>query len=455
MKSLKQFLIVILIYILLNSPFWILGKYLMLNRSVFNVDLLFPLLISRFSRSLSVCVIFLLFIFDFVVANSKQYYFNSPNEWMSSANFLYYLSFKFYSTYILKLIIVFVFYLCLVFFFLNYINKIPFYKNLKIVLTGLFLAIVFHVLNGSSQVLWPSATQVIPFNIASSPTEILVQSLLFSNNSKIKKIPGSKAESALDDIYSWAKGNENKSIVFVIVESWGVNVNDAVNNMYASLLMKDISNKFTIERENVLFSGSTTFGELRELCGVVGSYQNITSNNLTGCLPQRLVNLGWHTFGIHGFAHSMFLRSEWWPNIGLQKFMFMEDVNPTDSQKCGGLFLGVCDSNIIEIAFSKANKSKSFIYVLTLNSHLPLLEKKLPKDLQSFCINSSINSTDCLLVNLLSKVFVSINYSLRQKSPAMRPLVVIVGDHAPPFRIPYLRNMYSQNEVPKFILKPK
>jgi hypothetical protein len=37
----------------------------------------------------------------------------------------------------------------------------------------------------------------------------------------------------------------------------------------------------------------------------------------------------------------------------------------------------------------------------------------------------------------------------------VQPLVVVVGDHAPPFSAPAQRSQYSQTHVPAFVLTPR
>jgi phosphoglycerol transferase MdoB-like AlkP superfamily enzyme len=203
----------------------------------------------------------------------------------------------------------------------------------------------------------------------------------------------------------------------------------------------------------VPFRGSTTAAELRELCGLYGSYRSLDAKTASECLPAKLAHLGWTTVGLHGFASHMFDRATWWPILGLQTQRFAEELTTPDGMRCGGAFAGVCDSTLIETAFAEARSPRHLVYALTLNSHLPLSPIKVPDDLRQRCLIARAGSEVCQLSATIGIGLTTLRNQLVR--PGARPVVVVVGDHAPPFASLQDRNQYSPEKVPAFILTPR
>ena len=100
--------------------------------------------------------------------------------------------------------------------------------------------------------------------------------------------------------------------------------------------------------------------------------------------------------------------------------------------------------------------SPNFIYWVTLNSHLPVpLPPQLANPAPCTFASPELNQASlCSWFQLVSNV----QDSVAQLASAdfSRPTIfAIVGDHAPPFSDPVLRDEFSDAEVPYFLLVPR
>ena len=135
-----------------------------------------------------------------------------------------------------------------------------------------------------------------------------------------------------------------------------------------------VTDKYRISTGSVVYYGSTTSGEMRELCDTREPYAEFTKTNGTSCLPARLRTRGYATMAVHAFHHSMFERDEWYPAVGFEKEVFGEELVKVTHRLCGNAFRGVCDADLPPIIAQEAafSKKPKFIYWLTLNTHIPV-----------------------------------------------------------------------------------
>ncbi|MCH7865190.1 MAG: hypothetical protein IIC56_08270 [Proteobacteria bacterium] len=116
--------------------------------------------------------------------------------------------------------------------------------------------------------------------------------------------------------------------------------------IFASLNDRDISRRFDIAMGTISFRGSTTAGEMRELCGTRNSYLTIldASFDVAKCLPNRLAEMGHRSIAFHGFRSGFFSRHLWYPAMGFTDNVFFEQfkaAGPEDPNRfCGGMFIG-------------------------------------------------------------------------------------------------------------------
>ncbi|HEX6496740.1 MAG TPA: sulfatase-like hydrolase/transferase [Acidobacteriaceae bacterium] len=255
---------------------------------------------------------------------------------------------------------------------------------------------------------------------------------------------------------------DTPNIVVILVESWGLASNpDFRDSIVRPYLDPQLQDHYRLLQGTVPFYGPTVAGEARELCNSYMGFHLLDASReeLRGCLPDRLAALGYHTVGIHGHAGRMFRRSTWYGTIGFQETWFEDRFQQMGLPKCAGGFTGICDADIalwIGNRLHQRTTQPSFLYWVTLNSHLPV---PVPADVKGAASCATVPSGQqypalCSWFQLVSNVHRSI--AQIAQSDLSRPTVfVVVGDHAPPFAGSFLRRQFSDAVVPYVILQPQ
>jgi hypothetical protein len=263
-------------------------------------------------------------------------------------------------------------------------------------------------------------------------------------------------------ITSGESNRELPNVVLVMVESWGLAGDSALRDaMVEPYSQPELLAKYDVLRGSVPFYGATIAGESRELCGnSIGYYlMRAPASELKNCIPQRLAALGYDRIAIHGFSSHMYIRSVWYPTIGFQEQWFHEQLQQQGLPDCNGVFVGTCDADIAAWIGHRLDEDSSrpkFIHWMTLNSHLPT---PVPVSLPNAAPCSAAEGLEpdsqlCSWYQLVANVHRSV--AQLALDPLGRPTVfVIVGDHAPPFGDPSLRDRFSQSVVPYIVLVPR
>jgi phosphoglycerol transferase MdoB-like AlkP superfamily enzyme len=251
-------------------------------------------------------------------------------------------------------------------------------------------------------------------------------------------------------------------IVFVVLESWGLLRDSGLQKtMVEGYSGRRITARYGISMGTTDFQGLTVQGEVRELChstlglGVLRASQEA----LADCLPDVLGRIGYETTAVHGFDGQMFHRDRWYPTVGFQRSYFRPDLQGAGLPTCDGAFPGICDSAIAgwisRTLLVPPRKRPQFVYWVTLNSHLPVpAHPDLAPD-RTCELNPALSDSAslCSWFRLVQNVHGSVQ---EMAVSATRPTVfVVVGDHAPPFGDPELREMFSRHSVPYIVLTPK
>ena len=129
------------------------------------------------------------------------------------------------------------------------------------------------------------------------------------------------------------------------------------------------------------------------------------------------------------------------------------DIEISTLPFCGALFRGACDKNVIDLAVNALGDGKVLSYVLTLNTHLPVIHTKIPDELSSICDKDGIPVDPCMHIVALENVISNIVTKTSKLKKA--PLVVIMGDHSPPFYKTSNRDVFLKEQVLGYVLKPK
>ena len=439
-------------FILINLPFWLLSLSQFVTRPWFNIELLAPLVLAALERwrAATVCLVFLWFL-DAGDALSHTFHFIGALEFLETAEFIPNIRWKaFFGLQFLAMTALFS--LCAGA-AARVITTKKISRSGNIALVIAVILAVADAANGSSALLRKNTLQVNT-NLAFAPTVKLVLSVLQqSGSAKLTALRSVPATSAFEDVPGWMKRNPNRSVVLILVESLGLGNQELLPGWLALKLTANASD-YTSRFLPIFFQGTTTNAELRELCSLKGSYKNIDQAKGAECLPSMLMRDGHHTIGIHGFSGNMFNRNKWWPQIGLETNIFAEDFQRVGAPVCGATFAGICDQVVINRAFDEAQKTKnSFVYALTLNSHLPIHIEQLDRPLQLLCDKAKTPNDVCVITQILGRALTSISNGAN--SSRVKPLVIVVGDHAPPFSSLSSRQEYSATFVPAWIMEPR
>jgi len=263
-------------------------------------------------------------------------------------------------------------------------------------------------------------------------------------------------------ILSDQSGAEAPNLVLIVVESWGEASDPQLKNALTQpYLQAGILAKYDVVQGSVPFAGATVPGESRELCGKSYGFHllNASRSTLQGCLPDRLAAIGYHSVAVHGMNGNLFNRANWYKTIGFQEIWFHDQFKDLGLPDCPGVFIGTCDANIADWIGRRLDEDSPrpyFIHWMTLNSHLPVL---VPAPLTNGapCTSSLSLAPDtplCSWYQLVANVHRSVA-ELAAGNLARPTVFAIVGDHAPPFADPAMRDTFSQLQVPYVILLPR
>ena len=142
----------------------------------------------------------------------------------------------------------------------------------------------------------------------------------------------------------------------------------------------------------------------------------------------------------------------------MNSIRFREQLRQEGLPSCPGAVTGICDTAIaawIGNRLERPAPDPALMYWVTLNSHLPV---PTPVPIESVVPCSALplpsqSPALCSWTELELNVHQSIAALASRDLP--RPTVfIIVGDHAPPFSDPNLRQQFSRSVVPYILLTP-
>lgn len=254
-------------------------------------------------------------------------------------------------------------------------------------------------------------------------------------------------------------GAAPRHLLVVMVESLGAPVDNPELSrlIFARYNSPAVRDRFDVSTGTTTYFGSTTSGEIRELCGRWGEYYDLVDRKDVTCLPARLARDGYETSAYHSFAGEFFDRVSWYPNIGFDNLVFKNDLFKAGAGVCGGVFPGVCDRDVPRQLAQRLKSAErpQFIYWLTVNSHLPVPEEnnldvencarvspKLAADFPMICRQVAIwDSVDAAIVKEIT---------VADFPPTD---ILLVGDHMPPYFDRKSRLQFAPDRVPWIMLK--
>ena len=248
-----------------------------------------------------------------------------------------------------------------------------------------------------------------------------------------------------------------RHVMLVMVEAMGQPTDPRLKARFDEIWARpEFAARFDVVRGETPFFGSTTGGEMRELCQRWGDYPEIDGPQ-AGCLPARFAAVGYETSAWHAFQPHFFDRERWYPLIGFHKTHFGEELVGKGAGYCPNVFPGACDRDIPALIGKQLAQSHKpqFVYWLTLNSHLPVIEDR------------QLGTADCRQTDaahdadfpMVCRIFAM----WRDSAEALARMVaredfpptdiLIVGDHMPPFTHQKSRLQFDPEKVPWILLR--
>ncbi|AWN45383.1 hypothetical protein DK419_02835 [Methylobacterium terrae] len=242
--------------------------------------------------------------------------------------------------------------------------------------------------------------------------------------------------------------------LLVMVESLGV-LRDPVERAVLTAPFDDpaLRRLYAVATGTSPFFGSTAAGEMRELCGTYRPYWRFFAEEDPVCLPDRFAARGYRTVAVHGFHAGFYDRDQWYPLAGFQRSLFGETLGPRFDRRCDGPFPGPCDTDLAQVVEAEmAADGPSFVYWLTLNSHVPVAAGRgTPRQ---DCGRPGSRFADpevCAMVEVWQDVFAAVA-RIALAHPGTE--ILLVGDHAPPLWRRAARDAFEPGRVPWIRLSP-
>jgi phosphoglycerol transferase MdoB-like AlkP superfamily enzyme len=201
-------------------------------------------------------------------------------------------------------------------------------------------------------------------------------------------------------------------------------------------------------------NGATTNAEFRELSGLNMNFHDALNGSIPMSLPKYLRERGFNTLAIHGYTKNIFGRDIWYPAIGFDRMIFLEDlINKPNYHRCGSILRGSCDHELAllvrEELLTAASEERLFIYWLTLNAHLPIVNYRVDQlALDCDQLIQKPNGNDlCGLLKIL--LLTQLKIADIARAPNLEPTrFIIVGDHPPHFASVEKRGLFIKDRVP-------
>ena len=253
------------------------------------------------------------------------------------------------------------------------------------------------------------------------------------------------------------RADGSRHLILVIVEAMGQPLDPALRQqLFGRWSRRDITDRYTVRFGSTPYYGSTTSGEIRELCGRWGDYSGLIGAADANCLPARLRTRGYETTAMHSFVGSLFDRERWYPNIGFDHMVFRDTLAKAGATECPGVFPGVCDRDVPAIIARRLKQAQrpQFLYWLTVNSHLPVpaaAQLRTDDCLEHHPDFPMQNGSICRLATVIRAVDDSLARVISAPDFPESD-ILIVGDHMPPFFDHGSRSQFDPDHVPWILL---
>lgn len=412
---------ILAVILLLNSPMTWTALNWGLSRPFFNLDYLLPIFLARFSAIGAYCLFLILYFIDIISSLSIAYHFDSPSNFIRSAN----ATPAIFKTLIsepslLSLVVPPVFWLLIA----KWLSQTASLRSVcRELIPATCIAIVLVITDiyvGASMLDTSDRPKIGP-NIVGSPFASQSKRLLSLERSSAP-IP---TQATIFDVDRATLFLANEAVTLIIVESMGLPVSQQAQEWLDDMARTAPPNRVTLR--HVDFKGATVSAELRHLCANVSAVpDNIAPDQ---CLPMLARTAHRRSFAAHGNSGITFNRRHWWPSLGFDQVFFREDLLHHNANICDFAYKAVCDHDLIDFIF-RTIKPREFVYALTVSTHLPI--PKLDSDIPGeFCSMIREREMPCRIIWLQGQVLALI--AKKVKNSPIPVTAYVVGDHPPPF----------------------
>ena len=451
-SRLRDGVLVLAMIILAQAPFWIVQTRIAIQRPFINLDLLVAIVLMLRWRVLGLAALVLAWAVEINLDASMSYHFVGATDLVDAVKFMDLVRIdRLFSWQILVALVVFASCSACMY----RLARPSRLATFSIVLIGV-VAFAVDGFNGSSATFGRSDHFGLNVNLAGSPSVTTLRGLKSTWNATSEPMARFPEAKTFARASAWHEQHPHDSMLMVLVESMGLPVSAPVRNwLLARLDTPEIESRWSVEGGSEPYSGSTVYGELRVLCGLKGHYSRLKVEDSQACLPLRFVKGGGDAVGLHGFNMRMFDRRVWWPEVGLAPDDLGSLAAVPANVGCNEVFTGVCDAVVFRRAVELVQHADRFVYAVTLDTHLPLSSKAMPLQdgLAQLCEQERLSPDACQMVERLGLVLDQLRADMA-KMP--RPVMVLVsGDHAPPFLGAESRSAFDRNHVLSFVLQPR
>jgi hypothetical protein len=390
-----------------------------------------------------------LIISDLLISISKIYYFDTFNFLQKfSSIFISNFSFKFWIAVLVCLAFI-------LFFIQVLITKTTFGtvastksdKKFGLLFFALSFTVVFSVdsLFGSSSLQFkPNGKLTLNFS-QSIVRQYMKDARIYVNKylpvSQIQNFENSNKRESLS--YQYLLNDSSQKQALIILESWGLDNNLLTRMGQIEPIMHLNNYGYNVHLDSSLFIGGTSQAEVRELYNKSGeAYYSVIQHGFSDIkgLAQYKNQAGYNTIALQSFSGYYSNGYHFRSSAGFKQikdFSFFKNRAPVNYNNH---YISVNDEAVFDYGFRQLSKErKAFLYILTINTHLPFHTQSGTSELGS-------------QYDRIKQQFTYLAALLR-KYPVNK--LVIVGDHPPPFLTESERNHYSSEFVPALIIERK
>lgn len=259
--------------------------------------------------------------------------------------------------------------------------------------------------------------------------------------SQIQNFENSNKRQSLS--YEYLLNDSSQRQALIILESWGLDNNLLKRMEQIELIMQLNNYGYNVHLDSSLFFGGTSQAEVRELYNKSGeAYYSVIQHGFSDIkgLAQYKNQAGYNTIALQSFSGYYSNGYHFRTSAGFKQikdFSFFKNLAPVNYNNH---YISVNDEAVFDYGFRQlSNERKAFLYILTINTHLPFHTQSGVSELESQY--DRIKQQFTYLAALLKK------YPVNK--------LVLVGDHPPPFLTESKRNHYSFKFVPALIIEKK